>query len=489
MPTLSKSKFLAGHQCPKRLWLEVNQPDLAPPPSPTQQRIFDQGHEVGELAQDRFPDGLLIEADHLHIPDALEDTRLALTKGTKTIFEPAFEFDDVLVRVDILNRLDGGFWHLIEVKSITRLKDEHIHDVAVQAYVLRGTEIEVGKTSLMHLNKECTYPDLSNLFTVEDITEQVNELMRTMATRVEDFRQVVQLQEAPEVPIGPHCGSPYDCSFRGHCWEWVPEHSIFNIPRLAWQKKSKLLEEGIIRAAELPVDYRLSGPQARHMESLRKGEPVVDWEGIRKELIQLQYPLHFLDFETDAPAVPWIEGIHPYEQFPFQFSCHVLQEDGTLKHYEYLHEDMTDPLEPLTETLLKAIGETGSVVIYNASFEKGVLLKLAKTFPGRSSRIEAITDRLWDQLTIFRRHYKDYRFGGSNSLKNVLPVLVPSMDYTSLAVSDGTEAQVAWNRMIRLSGGEEKSKLIDDLKQYCGQDTLAMIKIYKVLSERARHDQ
>lgn len=483
MPTLSKSKFLAGHQCPKRLWLEVHEPELAPPPSPAQQRIFDQGHEVGELAQEGFIGGVLIAADHLHIPDALEDTRLAMAKGNKILFEPAFEFDDVLVRVDILDRLDNGSWHLIEVKSTTRVKDEHIHDVAIQAYVLGGAEIKVGKISLMHLNRECTYPDLSNLFTLEDISDQVNVLMPALATRVADFRQVVDMSEAPDIGVGRYCTSPYDCPFSASCWEGIPPVSMYSIPRLHEKKLIELAGKDITALEDIPEDYPLTNKQWEYVNFHKNREVQVDWETIRAELDVLEYPLYFLDFETDSPAVPGLVGMHPYEQFPFQFSCHILHEGGTLKHYEYLHEDITDPREPLTEALLEGMGEAGSVVVYNANFEKRVLQKLAGTFPGRTSRIEAIAGRLWDQLAIFRRHYRDYRFKGSNSLKSVLPVLVPSMDYASLAVSEGTEARVAWNTMIRLGDRPEKNKLRKDLLAYCGQDTLGMVEIHRYLTE------
>ena len=178
--------------------------------------------------------------------------------------------------------------------------------------------------------------------------------------------------------------------------------------------------------------------------------------------------------------------MHPYEQFPFQYSCHVAETSGSISHSEYLHVSETDPRKPLIESLLEAIGDTGTIIAYNAAFEKSVLTKLGQWFPDLSEKLNSISDRLWDLLIIFRKYYIDYRFGGSNSLKNVLPVIVPFMSYADLDLKGGTEAQSEWNAMIQLPGGDEKCKMIKNLKEYCGQDTMGMVEIHKYLHEIER---
>jgi hypothetical protein len=176
--------------------------------------------------------------------------------------------------------------------------------------------------------------------------------------------------------------------------------------------------------------------------------------------------------------------MHPYEQFPFQYSCHIIDKSGKVTHKEFLHVSEKDPGKALAKSLTKAIGKKGTVIAYNAPFERWMLRGLSKRFPDHETALDSIADRLWDQLVIFRNHYTDYRFGGGNSLKNVLPVIVPSMSYEKLAVSDGGQAQVTWNEMIRMPEGEGKNSLINNLKEYCGQDTWAMVEIHKRLSEK-----
>ena len=481
---LSKSKYLSGLQCHKRLWLEIHKPELASPPPPGRQRIFDQGTTVGELATEEFPDGVLIEADYLNIPDAIKQTKEALDNSVDVIFEGCFIYDNVLVRPDIILRNDLGIWNMIEVKSSTSVKPENIHDVAVQTWVLQGCGLELKQVFLKHINRDCVYPDLSNLFRTEDITEPVRAVLPIIPKKLSEYKSMLD-KPKPNVTIGEHCSNPYDCQFVDYCWKDVPEHSIFTVPRLRWTVKERLIAENKITIDNLPGSFSLNDNQLNYLKSLEMQKPIVDWNGIDGELGKLKYPLYFLDFETDGPAVPRYDGLHPYEQFPFLYSCHVLDEKGNLEHYEYLHESDSDPRQPLSESLTKTIGESGSVIAYNAGFEKGVMSRLAQWYPEYTESLQSIIDRLWDQLNIFRNFYIDYEFRGSNSLKDVLPVIVRSMSYDNLAVGDGTEAQVAWNEMIRLKNGDEKNKLNCNLKEYCGQDTLAMVEIHNVLTRQS----
>ena len=193
-------------------------------------------------------------------------------------------------------------------------------------------------------------------------------------------------------------------------------------------------------------------------------------------------PLYFFDFETISYAVPVFDGTAPYQQAPFQYSCHVLQEDGTLTHHEYLHTEPGDPRPALLEALLGDIGPTGQLIVYYAPFEKGILQGLAQAFPEHGSRLQDMIDRLWDQLLVFKKHYRHYAFGKSNSLKSVLPVVVTGLSYEGMAISNGLLAQVAWEEMIATADDAQKQQLADDLLKYCHLDTLAMVEIHQVLT-------
>ena len=479
---------MSGIQCSKRLWYEENHPGRAANNSISQQRRFEQSKEVGVLARDYFPDGVLI--DVIDPLTSAKQTEEAIERGDTCIFEATFISNGVLVKCDILQK-DTNSWKIIEVKASTVnstvkkskiVKEEYLHDLAIQKYVLTGYGLSISKTQLMLINsKECVYPDLSNLFSIEDATDQVDPLINDVHNNVETFKTILAGNDEPQVLIGKQCEKPYPCPFKEYCWRDVPEKSIFTISGLRWNKKNELIEKSIFSLEDLPTDYPLGPKQQAYVNSVLHNEPAIDVDEIQQELANLQYPIHFLDFETDNPPIPKFDGLRPYQQFPFQYSCHVMEQDGAVTHHEYLHTDKSDPRKPLLESLLNHVSNNGSVVVYNASFEKGVLKDLAAAFPEHASTLQSIIDRLWDQLVIFRNYYMHPGFINSNSLKAVLPVLVPSLFHEDLDVQDGLEAQAAWNLMINTTSEKKKSDLIENLREYCKLDTLATLEIHKVL--------
>ena len=475
---LTKSKYLSGLQCHKRLWYEENYPERASSLSRAQHRLFRQGREVGECARTLFRSGRLISARSL--AESAEQTQIAIRDGVSCIFEATFIFENTLVKCDILQK-DGDAWNLIEVKMSTSVKEEYLPDLAVQRYVLTGCGIPISKTQLMHINRECTYPDLSDLFIIEDVTDRVEPLMRSVPGDIETFKGILKSEDEPNILIGEHCDKPYSCSFKAHCWEDVPEKSVFTIPRLSWEKKDALIETGIFQLSKLPKDFSLTDNQQAYVDYVLDGQPQIDSQAIEAQLSDLEYPIHFFDFETDNPPVPKFQGLRPYQQFPFQYSCHIWQSDGTVTHHEYLHPDTTDPRLPLVESLLDTVSDKGSVVVYYAPFENQILKGLAEFLPQYAESLQSIQSRLWDQLEIFRNHYKHPGFEGSNSLKSVQPVLVPSLRYDALDVQDGREAQAVWSLMLDSNSEREREEMIRNLKAYCKLDTQAMVEIHRVL--------
>ena len=468
-----------GLQCHRRLWYEENHPERKPDISISQRRLFDQSNKIGILAREHFPEGVLIStAAPLN---SVKQTEVAIKRDDSCIYEASFVFNDVWVRCDILQK-NINSWRIVEVKASTSIKEEHLQDLALQRYVLTALGLSVTETSLMFINsKDCVYPDLSNLFTIENVTDKVDLVMDSVPEHIEKFKTILGRDVEPNVLIGEHCGKPNPCSFKTHCWSAVPKKSIFTIPRLNWSKKDELIKQGIFSIFDLPTDFSLTPPQRTYVNSVLQNEPAIDTDAIQQEMTNLQYPIHFLDFETDNPAIPRFDGLRPYQQFPFQYSCHVLHPNNELKHYEYLQVDITDPRLPIVESLLNHVSDRGSVVVYNATFEKRVLKDLADFSPEHATVLQSIIDRIWDLLDIFKKHYTHPDFCGSNSLKSILPVLVSALDYQDLDVRDGTEAQATWNLMLNTENETQKNEWINHLKGYCRTDTLATVEIYRAL--------
>jgi hypothetical protein len=480
-PSLSKSRFLAGLQCPKRLYLEVHHRDLATPTPPATQRIFNTGHEVGNRAQQQFPDGILIEAEYYEKQKALDTTTAAVASGKNALFEPAFLYDNVFIRIDVLRPNSDTTWDLIEAKSVLTVSDTHVIDAAVQRYVTEGAGLSVNRCCIMHLNRDCTFPDLSNLFILEDVTAQVAKLLPSIPDQVAEFNQIIARTEPPNIPIGKHCDAPYMCQFKEHCWQHVSEPSIFSIPRISAKKIDQLVSQGITSIHYISDDFKLSENQQRHVDVFKNNKPQILWPAICDQLATLQYPLHFLDFETQMEAIPRLPGLRPFNQYPFQFSLHILHENGNLDNFEYLHRDASDPREPLAKALLDTIDPTGTIIAYNASFEIRVIGNLAWRIPSLRHSLYSLRDRFFDLLPIFRDYYFHPGFLGSNSIKDILPVLVPELSYSNLEVHGGDEAQLAWAELITTDDESRRLQLAASLFAYCRLDTLAMVRLYEAL--------
>ncbi|MCC6455127.1 MAG: DUF2779 domain-containing protein [Caldilineaceae bacterium] len=471
----------------KRLWIEERAPEKLGAASSTQSQLFLQGSEVGRLARTRFPTGKLIVGLG---KAALTATQAALAAGETCLFEAAFVHDDLFVRCDILWRRPDGAWTLVEVKSTTGVKAHHLHDLAVQQWVLAGQGIEVAAVQVMHVNNStCVYPHLESLFVTMDVTKGVARLLRRVPKIARGLRRQVAQSTMPDVEIGTHCFTPFPCPARRYCWQHVPPHSIFTIPRISPRNLTALLQLGILRVQEIPADFSLSAPQWAYIGRVISGRAEIAHDRIRERLSALHYPIYFLDFETYAYAVPRFQGMRPYQQLPFQYSLHVLEADGTLRHVEYLHMTPNDPRAALALRLAQDIGPVGSVVVYNARFERGVLHELARLLPREEAALRGMIGRLWDQLDVFRNDYLDPAFEGSNSIKRVLPVLAPELSYDDLAVQRGDQAQAVWRALLQTKDRARREELAANLRAYCHRDTLAMVAIHQALGRLLGGDE
>jgi predicted RecB family nuclease len=484
---ISKSKFVAGCQCVKRLYWQVHEPELAAEPDAADQAIMQQGHEVGMLARQLFPGGIEVRNDH-GLDQAIRATReLVTNRETPAIYEGVFEHGGVLVRVDVLHRRRDGRWRLIEVKSTTEVKEHHVDDVGIQYRIVLRAGLDIASACLAHINRGYVFKggmvDPWRFFRIRNVTRQVEKLRPKLTFQLRAQFTVLNMANAPEIATGPHCTNPVTCEFYDRCNPPRPVDHIGYLPRLHTNAADELEEMGIESICDIPDDFELTDVQRRAATCVQTGEPWYDIDGLKAALVGLRYPLFFMDFETVNPAIPRFAGMRPYDHLPFQWSAHVQKEPGAeLEHYEFLSMGGADPRCGFIISLCEALGESGSIVVYNAAFESQRLTELATWLPKFAERIRNIQARLWDLLPIVRNHVYHPAFGGSFSLKAVLPALVPEMSYAGLAVADGQAAGLAWESLV--TGGldqSEREKIRKALLEYCGQDTLALVKILTML--------
>jgi len=485
MGGLSKSRYVAGLQCPKMLWWKVHEPD-APElvVDDDLQAVFDRGHRVGEIARTYVPGGVLIDLPYHDIQGRVAATAKTLAEGAPVVYEASFLEDGVFVAVDILERQPDGF-AVVEVKSTCSVKEPHLPDVAVQVHVVRQAGLDVRRAELMHLNRECRYPDLSNLFVRESVTSLIEPALRAVPEQVALLISALQ-GPLPEIATGPHCEAPYDCPFLQRCWPPLPEHHVSTLYRIQERTKAQLLADGIETLYDLPDDFAASGPVSRQIRSVKTGEIVVE-PGLRKALAKLKPPIAYLDFETVSPAIPVWPGCRPYRAVPVQFSCHVAWPQG-IEHHEWLAEGAGDPREQLARALVAACAGARTVLAYSASFERRRITELAEAVPHLRAELDDLAERIQDLLPIVRNHVYHPDFGGGFTLKSVTPALAAGLGYEDLAIQGGDRASAALEALLLEGdalGVAEREALRAELLRYCERDTLAMVRIHERLQELA----
>lgn len=488
--TLKKSTFLSGMHCERRMWWEINDKgckemriDLST------QLLFDQGNEVGELAREQFPGGLLIRRDKGNFVSSFANSRDAVADpNVGVIYEAGFVARETMIFADILVRTADGFT-LIEVKQGTSVTEEHIYDLAIQAVVMRDAGVPITRFELMHLNRECRYPDLSNLFVSDDVTNQVEQLTPAVELALDHLLPVAKRASAPPAEIGAKCTAPRECAFIGRCWPTVDADHIRYLYRLNKDKAVTFEKNGVSRIQDLPDDLHLGAIPARQRRCLREGEILVEKGALVDALLSIVHPVAHIDFETVMFAIPRWSGIRPYDNIPVQMSAHVVDAKGNATHHSWIAKDSSDPRIGIGPAIVRACAGVSTVTAYNASFEKRCIQLVADVCPDIAPRLREIADGIVDLLPMVRDNLYHREFRGSYSLKRVLPALVPEMTYDGLEISEGETASATLMMMLYRQNAmstDERVKVERALLAYCQRDTEAMIALTRRLTELAR---
>jgi len=470
---------MAGLQCGKQLWWRVHEPGARElVPDPMLEAILARGRRVGAVARAHVPGGVLIDLPHDAYEQRLAATREALAAGAPVIYEASFRADSVYVAIDILERGSDDAFRVAEVKSTTSVKAEHLADVAIQAHVARRAGLPVRRMEIMHLNRACTYPDLRDLFVRADVTAEAEACLVTLPGEV-DALQAMLAGPRPEVAAGPHCTRPRECPFMERCWPPAPEHHVSTLYRQQARALAALYEQGYHTIFDLPEDTALAATADRQRRAVQAGRMIVE-PGLGRALRACASPVAFLDFETAGLPIPVWNGCHPWDALPVQWSCHIEDGAGGLAHHAWLADGPDDVRPALAERLLAACEPARTIVAYHARFERECIRRIAAGAPALAPRLERVAERLVDLLPIVRDHVYHPDFGGSFSLKRVLPALVPGLGYDDLAIGDGALASVALERVLwggETVGQDERARLREDLLRYCARDTLGLARL------------
>lgn len=483
MTGLSKSRITAYEQCPRRLWLEVHQRELAQIDEAAQAR-FAAGDAIGAEACRQVPGGIMIRADH-GLAAAIDATRDAIAEDQeRPIFEATFVHEGVLIRADILQFVPDRGWYLTEVKSAGSVKAYHLGDLATQAWVLEGNGLALADARLAHVDtgfRLRAADDYHGLFRHASVLELIRPIMATRGDLVAEIQQVVTGDE-PEIAPGDHCSAPFTCAFTQHCSVGLPAGPEWPVTVLPGGAGRKWLERGIDNLFDLPREKLISAVHQRVYDATVTGEPWHDIKRARRVIADWAFPRTWLDFETIGFVMPRWVGTGPYGAVPFQFSAQIEQADGQYAERTFLDLSGGDPRRACAEALLQ-LPAIGAVIAYNAGFERNCIKGLADACPDLAEELMAIADRLVDLLPVTRAHWYHRDQRGSWSIKAVLPTVAPELDYSQLAVGNGMAAQEAYLEAVHPNCCPARKAAIErDLRIYCARDTEAMIVLARHLA-------
>jgi len=483
---------------PALLWLKKFQKEKLPQIDESLQDIFDSGHKFEEYVEKLYPDGVKHTYNgYQEYLGLFKLTKEEIEKGTKTILQGAFQTNGLTCIPDILDKNPDGSYDLIEIKTSTKVKEEQKYDLAFQTVVLEENGVKVSKIHVLFVNNQYVRNgeiDPAQISTKEEVTEDVKNLIEITKEQIIKAKQILQTSQMPS--LSPKYANQLD--IKGTSWfgYWLEiykhlnpdldKYSIYNLIVLNPTLLEKLEERGVENIKDIPEDIELNEKQLRQVKTTKTGQRIIDKEKIKEYIDSFEYPIYFLDYETLTGVIPPFDGMKPYQQVPFQYSLHVLEKPGEeVKHYGYLHNENSNPITPLTESLKSHIGEKGTVLVWNEGFEKGKNEDMGERDEESFTFYEDLNNRIKDLMIPFSKGwFTDKDFFGSASLKPVLPVVVPELSYKVLEIQGGSSAQRIWMKTILEGENEdEKEKILENLDKYCELDTYAMVRILEELQK------
>ncbi|MEO6484394.1 MAG: DUF2779 domain-containing protein [Pyrinomonadaceae bacterium] len=467
---LTKTAYLNFLKCPQEFWLAVHQPLLVAEPDTLEyEHLRQQGYAVQQLVK--------------------QLAQFQPNETTVIDFERAFQTADLYARSDIAvtDKVTGDI-DIYEIKSASKVKDEHYDDVAFQKMTAERSGFVVPNCYVITLNGEYVrhgHIDPEQLFTITDVTGNIAERMEVTERQADEA--IAYLAIVPVPSLVDYCmDNKLDCRFIKLHFPYLPEYTVFDIAFLKNDKRRELLAQGIVAITDVPEGFPLSKKQAIQVAAAKSGEIIIELDEIAKRLDAFEYPLHFLDYETFAYAIPQFEGIKPFQQMCFQYSLHTLEKPGgELVHKEFLSHGDDDPPRALAAHLKDAmVGGIGTVIVWYEAFEKTRNTEMAEMFPEYATFFEEVNAKTCDLMKIFAdKLYIHPDFKGRSSIKKILPVLCPELKYSDLGIGDGLTATIKWFRAATWLGltDNERFEIFDDLEKYCELDTFAMVAIYNEL--------
>ena len=388
---LSKSTFIKGHQCLKALYLHKKRPFLRDKLSAEQRAKFKRGHKVGDMAQQLFPGGIDVspKSPSQYQKSAIRTQEL-ITKGQKIIYEATFQFNKVLVMLDILVKTEKG-WEAYEVKSSLSLSETYFTDAALQYYIITNSGLDLASFSLVYVDKDYTKSaeteiDIQSYFIKQEVSAKIKEKQAQIAKKIEAELQILTEAHSPKVEVGAHCFSPYNCDFLGFCWKKKPS-DIFKLPAVNNEERKVLLNTGVLSLEELQTQEWTNPIVEKQLESLANKKAFIT-KDLKALLSALPDDVAYFGFVARQAAIPQCAGDKPYQN---QLLTYAFVSGD--KNESDLFSGKCSGYKTFIERLLKQLNETSQIVVFDKKYLAAILNQAAELYPKLLNQIEAIDQK------------------------------------------------------------------------------------------------
>lgn len=423
---LSKSTFIRGTQCLKSLYLYKNRYFLRDRLSPEQRAKFQRGTDVGVFAQNLFPGGINCQPKSpSQYRKSVEKTgEIIQSNASEVIYEAAFQYDRVLILLDILAKQDGK-WFAYEVKSSLKISETYLKDAALQYYIMTNSGVEIEKFFLVHINPDYLFEDtlkIDELFKFVDVTSEARQRQDFVKQHIELGKEALRLKKSPPISIGLHCNNPYPCDFIGHCWKHIPPRSIFDLSQWSESEKMELYAQGIIKIENLPAEAATDPQQKAELQAYQNKKPRTDEAKLAAFLAELKPSVSFVSFLAHRKAIPAWNKFKPFDLVPVSLSVKKSGDENITTFYNSTENE--NPDSEFCDFLKTNIAKNTSLILYDGSNFIELLERLAQRNPEMEEFLSGISQNIIDLKTIFQELiYINPKLGNNFSLANSMRVL------------------------------------------------------------------
>ena len=424
---------------------------------------------------------------------------LAALQNYEWLMRARFEYGGLRIKVPFLHKTEDGFdLYFLYHGMFPRCEDMQFYCDTV--WVLEHLNIPLSQFAIIHLNGDYVRGeelDPQQLFIVSpffyntrnrpsySVEAAIRANMRDLSETLRDMTRLSE-KNMPEAVRSSRCAGRSRCRFYEDCFpeeRSIPDNSILNLTGARY--RYDMLKEGIetLRNADLS---RIEGSRMQYAEIMadRQGGLFADRAALAAWLSDVVWPVSFLDFEWETFAVPPYEGMKPFMVLPFEYSLHVMEKDGSIRHEVFLSD--RDARREMAERLIHDIPEEGTIIAYNAEgAEKLRIQELADRYEDLRPALLSINERMKDlQMPFTSGLVYDVRMGGVWTLKKIMS-LMDDRSYQDLDIHHGMEAVFQWRQLNRGDADIDRDKILQELRDYCGMDTYAMTVIFQWLKTLA----